>query len=80
MPFVGEIFAQLKAAAETKVLLEIRDGQVTGVTGGEFLELIRRARTFLASKGLKKGEPLRAAGGQQHPLDGAWIWRRWPRG
>ncbi len=56
MPFVGEIFSQLKAAAETKVLLEIRDGQVTGVTGGEFLELIRKARTFLASKQLQKGD------------------------
>jgi long-chain acyl-CoA synthetase len=56
MPFVGEIFSQLKAAAETKVLLEIRDGQVTGVTGGEFLELIRKARTFLASKQLRKGD------------------------
>ncbi|HME37034.1 MAG TPA: AMP-binding protein [Candidatus Sulfotelmatobacter sp.] len=56
MPFVEEIFAQLKAAGETKVLLEIRDGQVTGVTGSELLELVRRARTFLASKGLKKGD------------------------
>ncbi len=56
MPFVGEIFSQLKAAADTKVLLEIRDGQVTGVTGGELLELIRKARTFLAAKGLKKGD------------------------
>jgi len=56
MPFVGEIFSQLKAAAENAVLQEIRDGQVTGVTGGEFLELIRRARTFLAAKGLKKGD------------------------
>ena len=56
MPFVGEIFSQLKTASDVKVLLEIRDGQVTGVTGGEFLELIRKARTFLAAKGLKKGE------------------------
>jgi len=56
MPFVGEIFSQLKAAAETKVLLEIRDGQVTGVTGGELLELIRKARTFFATRGLKKGD------------------------
>ena len=56
MPFVGEIFAQLKAAADATVLEEIRDGQITGVTGGEFLELIRKARTFLASKGLKKGD------------------------
>jgi long-chain acyl-CoA synthetase len=56
MPFVGEIFAQLKAAGSTTVLREIRSGQITGVTGDEFLELIRKARTFLASKGLKKGD------------------------
>ena len=56
MPFVGEIFSRLKTAANAPVLQEIRDGNVTGVTGGEFLELIRKARTFLASKGLKKGD------------------------
>jgi long-chain acyl-CoA synthetase len=56
MPFVGEIFSQLKAAADTKVLLEVRDGQVTGVTGGELLELIRKARTFFAAKRLNKGD------------------------
>ncbi len=56
MPFIGEIFAQFKAAADTPVLHEIRDGKVTGVTGGELLELIRKARTFFASKGLKKGD------------------------
>lgn len=56
MPFVGEIFSQLKAAGDTTVLREIRDGQVTGVTGSELLELIRKARTFLAAKGLKKGD------------------------
>jgi long-chain acyl-CoA synthetase len=38
------------------LLAEIRDGEVTGVTGSELLELIRKARTFLASKGLKKGD------------------------
>jgi long-chain acyl-CoA synthetase len=56
MPFVGEIFSQLKAAADTVILQEIRDDQVAGVTGAELLELIRRARTFLASKGLKQGD------------------------
>ena len=56
MPFIGEIFSQLKAAADTTVLQEIRDGKFTGVTGSELLELIRKARTFLASKGLKKGD------------------------
>jgi long-chain acyl-CoA synthetase len=56
MPFVGEIFSQLKAAADTTVLQEIRNGQITRVTGGELLELIRKARTFLATKGLKVGD------------------------
>jgi long-chain acyl-CoA synthetase len=56
MPFVGDIFSQLKAAPDIRVLQEIRDGQFTGVTGPELLELVRKARTFLASKGLKKGD------------------------
>src|SRR5579872_1403791 len=56
MPFVGEIFSQLKSAPNTTVLQEIREGQVTGVTGPELLEMVRKARTFLASKGLKKGD------------------------
>ena len=56
MPFVGDIFAQLKAAPDLRFLQEIRDGQFTGVTGTELLELVRKARTFLASKGLKKGD------------------------
>jgi long-chain acyl-CoA synthetase len=56
MPFVGEIFAQLNAVTDTTVLQEIRDGRINGATGGELLELIRKARTFLATKGLKKGD------------------------
>jgi len=56
MPFLVEIFSQLKVGASTTVLQEIRDGQVTGVTGDELLELIRRARTFFAAKGLKNGD------------------------
>src|ERR1700722_6161805 len=60
MPFVGEIFSQLKAASGVAVLQEIRDGQVTAVTGAQLLELVSRARTFLAAKKLagqlKKGD------------------------
>src|SRR5580765_3160227 len=56
MPFVGDIFSQLKAAPDVRVLQEIRDDQSTGVTGPELLELVRKARTFLAGKGLKKGD------------------------
>src|SRR5437773_1446979 len=55
MPFVGDIFSQLKAAPDIRVLQEIRNEQITGVTGFELLELVRKARTFLVSKGLKKG-------------------------
>jgi long-chain acyl-CoA synthetase len=56
LPFIGDIFAQLRTAAETRVLAEIREGEVRGVTGNELLELIRKARTFIASKGLRKGD------------------------
>ena len=54
--FIGEIFSQLQAAADTRILAEIREGEVTGVTGVELLELVRKARTFIASKNIKKGE------------------------
>ncbi len=56
MPFVGDIFAQLKAAPGDTLLQEIRDGYITGVTGPELLELVAKARTFLRSKKLKKGD------------------------
>lgn len=56
MPFIGDIFTQLKAAANSTVLQEIRDGKITGVSGAELLALVHRARTFLASKGLSKGQ------------------------
>jgi long-chain acyl-CoA synthetase len=56
IPFVAEVFSQLNAVANTRILAEIRDGEVTGVTGGELLELVRKARTFIASKGLQKGD------------------------
>jgi len=56
MPFVGDIFSQLKDAPANTVLQEIRDGHFSGVTGPELLELVRKARTFLVSQGLKKGD------------------------
>jgi long-chain acyl-CoA synthetase len=56
MPIVGDIFGKLQSAANTAVLAEIRDGQITSVTGDELLGLIHKARTFLASKGLHKGD------------------------
>ncbi len=56
MPFLGEMFSQLKAAGDATVLQEIRDGQITSVTGEQLLEMIRKARTFLAARALNKGD------------------------
>jgi len=56
MSFLEDIFEALRQAGKANVLAEIREGEVTGVTGGELLELVRKARTFIASKGLPKGE------------------------
>jgi long-chain acyl-CoA synthetase len=56
MVFIEEIFSQLRAAGDVRVLAESRDGALSGVSGTELLELVRKARTFLASRGLKKGD------------------------
>jgi long-chain acyl-CoA synthetase len=56
MPFVEDLLSRLKAAAGTVVLQEIRDGQFTGVSGDELLKLVGKARTFLSSKNLQKGD------------------------
>ena len=55
-PFLDEIFVQLRAAGDTRILAEIRDGVITGVSGSEFSELVRKARSFIASRGLKPGD------------------------
>ncbi|HWW16880.1 MAG TPA: AMP-binding protein [Candidatus Dormibacteraeota bacterium] len=56
IPFIGAIFSHLNAAANARILAEIHEGEVTGVTGSELLEMVRKARTFIASKGLRKGD------------------------
>jgi long-chain acyl-CoA synthetase len=56
VPFIEEIFAQLRAAANICILAEIREGQITGVTGDQLLDLVNKARTFIASRGLNKGD------------------------
>jgi long-chain acyl-CoA synthetase len=58
MPFLAEIFSQLKSVENTVVLQEIRGGKVVGVTGSQILTLAGQAREFLASKNLKKGDRL----------------------
>ena len=56
MSFLENIFARLEAAGDTPVLQEHREGQVFAVTGRELLTRVSRARSFLASRSLKKGD------------------------
>lgn len=56
MNFLQDIFASLEMAGDRAVLAEIRDGRISSVTGRELLDLVGRARGFLAGRGLKKGD------------------------
>ena len=56
MSFLDEILAALETAADQRVLAEIPDGAIRGVTGRELLEMVSKARSFLASKNFKKGD------------------------
>jgi long-chain acyl-CoA synthetase len=56
MTFLETIFAQLESARDLPLLQEIQPGGGTPTTGGELLESIARARAFLRSKGLNKGD------------------------
>ena len=56
MNFLEDIFSRLEAARDTRLLQEMGDGQTAAVTGGELLDMVGRARAFLAQQGLKKGD------------------------
>jgi long-chain acyl-CoA synthetase len=56
MSFLNDIFAQLEAAGETAVVQEICDGKIISASGRELLEMVDRARGFIALKNLAKGE------------------------
>jgi len=56
MSFPKEIFAQLEQAGDTVVLQELQDGTTVTATGHDLLDLIARARAFLASRGFRRGD------------------------
>jgi long-chain acyl-CoA synthetase len=56
MSFLEDIFASLQKSGDSPVLHEIRDGRVTPMSGRELLEEIAKAREFLVTRGLKKGD------------------------
>ena len=56
MSFLENIFVQLEQVRDTPILQEIRDSQLTTVTGRELLGHVETARAFLKRQGIKRGE------------------------
>ncbi len=56
MTFLDNIFSRLERAGDTPVLQEIRDGQITAVTARELLAMVGKARAFLSTRSLRKGD------------------------
>ncbi len=56
MTFVEDILAQLESARDLVLLQEIQGAGIVKATGANLLELIAKARAFLAWKGLKRGD------------------------
>ncbi|MGB6483870.1 MAG: AMP-binding protein [Candidatus Acidiferrales bacterium] len=54
--FLERIFQRFRAAGDGVIMQEIRGGEIVVATGNDLLALIAKARGFLASAGLKKGE------------------------
>jgi long-chain acyl-CoA synthetase len=62
LSFLDNIFARLAASPDAVFLRELRDGQTPAVTGRDLLERIARARRFLVSHSLKKGDRVAVLG------------------
>src|ERR1700720_4150492 len=56
MIFLQEIFTQLETSPDTTLLQELREGGIVSITGSELLELVRKARSFLAAQHLNRGD------------------------
>jgi long-chain acyl-CoA synthetase len=56
MNFLEEIFTRLEAAQDLPVLQEPRNRGPAIATGGQLLQSVSKARAFLTTKGLKKGD------------------------
>jgi long-chain acyl-CoA synthetase len=54
MSFLDEILARLET--DEPVLREIRNGEMHAVTGRELLEMVGKARAFLSTRGIRKGD------------------------
>ena len=56
MTFLENIFERLQQAGPAPVLREIRHGKIKSVSGDELLAMVQEARSFLISRGMKRGD------------------------
>jgi long-chain acyl-CoA synthetase len=56
MSFLDDIFASLEAVNDQIVVQEIRDGRTVSLSGRELLALVGKARAFLSTHGLSRGD------------------------
>ncbi|MBK8314056.1 MAG: AMP-binding protein [Acidobacteria bacterium] len=56
MNFIEKIFQRLSRDTESRVLQEVRETGLVGVTAAELLSQTRSARSFIRQSGLKKGD------------------------
>jgi long-chain acyl-CoA synthetase len=56
MNFLDNIFTRLQSSADAPVLQEARGDKLIAITGAELGDMITRARAFLRSAGLRKGD------------------------
>jgi long-chain acyl-CoA synthetase len=56
MSFLENIFVRLEKAGDTPILQEFGDGQIRTVTARELLAMVGKARAFLSTRGLHKGD------------------------
>src|SRR5947208_12343020 len=56
MSFLDQIFASLETSVDRALLVGLTDSGRDAITGNDLLTRVAQARTFLASKNLKKGD------------------------
>ncbi|MBO0799827.1 MAG: AMP-binding protein, partial [Blastocatellia bacterium] len=56
MNFIENILHRIKQTPARPLLREVRDGRLSAISAGEFLALIRQARSYLRQAGLKRGD------------------------
>jgi long-chain acyl-CoA synthetase len=56
MTYLEGIFDRLERAQNSPVVCEARDGRILPASGAELLAMVRRARFFITTRGLKRGD------------------------